>query len=306
MNLCLDSILCSPAPFVPSRSYIKLCQIQRTRQVYALDYPASCRIVGLLTRCKESSDSDEHFSDAHSGLGDSGTASPVRPLTKLPKVEPQPGNPDLPKTHINEAQRSDAEREEGAIIPASNSLESHADSKTLTHSSTVGERVESSSSRSAISEVTTHEQRFDNTMRDIADESSTKVIQVDSAHSEKTKENNLAEEAKDAPGRVLKHILWSELIRSGPLSSPGIKPGATRTRRTSSSASRGAMREKTNDLEDDEGAFGDDFDDFEEGAEAADFDDFEGGFQEAEPPAQAQPIPAFAYVRSHIVSLTRP
>jgi hypothetical protein len=66
------------------------------------------------------------------------------------------------------------------------------------------------------------------------------------------------------------------------------------------------MREKTNDIEDDEGAFGDDFDDFEEGEEAADFDDFEGGFQEAEPPAQVQPTPTFAYVRSHLMSLTRP
>lgn len=183
-------------------SIIKLCQIQRTRQVYALDYPDSWRIVGLLTRCKESSDSDEHFSDAHSGLGDSGTTSPVRPLTKLPKVESRPSKPDLPKTHINEAQRSDAEPEEGAIIPASVSPESHADSKNLTPSSPVGERDESSSIQGAISEATTHEQQFENTMRDIADESSARHVQADFAHSEKTKENYLAEEAKDAPGRI--------------------------------------------------------------------------------------------------------
>lgn len=151
-------------------------------------------------RREESSDSDEHFSDAHSGLGDSGTTSPVRPLTKLPKVEPQSSKPDLPKPHIDEAHRSDAEPEEGAIIPISDSLEARADGKKMSPSSPIAERDEVSSVQGEISGATTQEQRFENTMRDIADESNTRGVKADFAHSAETEETELTEEAKDAPG----------------------------------------------------------------------------------------------------------
>jgi Domain of unknown function (DUF5102) len=73
----------------------------------------------------------------------------------------------------------------------------------------------------------------------------------------------------------------------------------TRSRRASSGASRKGVREKHNEVEEGDGGFGDDFDDFEEGEEDAEFDDFDDGFQEAEPPAQAPPTPAFAYVRRY-------
>lgn len=52
---------------------------------------------------------------------------------------------------------------------------------------------------------------------------------------------------------------------------------------------------------DDDGGFGDDFDDFEEGEEDAEFDDFDDGFQEAEPAAvqtQPQPAPVVSFVSS--------
>jgi hypothetical protein len=63
------------------------------------------------------------------------------------------------------------------------------------------------------------------------------------------------------------------------------------------------MKEKPSDGVEEVVGFGDDFDDFEEGEEDAEFDDFDDGFQEAGPPVQAQPTPAFAYVRSSIPTL---
>lgn len=46
---------------------------------------------------------------------------------------------------------------------------------------------------------------------------------------------------------------------------------------------------ENDDIQNDDDAFGDDFDDFEEGAEDDDFDDFEDGFQQPEPSPQFVP-----------------
>lgn len=46
----------------------------------------------------ESSDSDDHFSDAQSGLDYSGRTSPVVPLTRVERVDNEPSHGEVPRT----------------------------------------------------------------------------------------------------------------------------------------------------------------------------------------------------------------
>ena len=79
-----------------------------------------------------------------------------------------------------------------------------------------------------------------------------------------------------------------------------------------------ALKEEANDLErdeasDDDGGFGDDFDEFEAGAGDDDFGDFDEGFQQAsevepeqkapEPPA---PVPESPFVSSYTLAVSKP
>jgi hypothetical protein len=65
----------------------------------------------------ESSDSDDHFSDAQSGLEHSGGASPVVPLTRIEKVEDEPRHGEVPGTEAYAMRESDAAPDKVAIIP---------------------------------------------------------------------------------------------------------------------------------------------------------------------------------------------
>lgn len=65
----------------------------------------------------ESSDSDDHFSDAQSGLDHSGGASPVVPLTRIEKVDDEPSHGEVPGTNAYGRRESDAEPDEVTIIP---------------------------------------------------------------------------------------------------------------------------------------------------------------------------------------------
>ena len=65
----------------------------------------------------ESSDSDDHFSDAQSGLEHSGGASPVVPSTRIEKVDDGPSHGEVPGTNAYAMRESDAKPDEVAIIP---------------------------------------------------------------------------------------------------------------------------------------------------------------------------------------------
>jgi hypothetical protein len=65
----------------------------------------------------ESSDSDDHFSDAQSGLERSGGTSPVVPLTRIEKVDDEPSYGEVPGTYAHTMRESDAKPDEVAIIP---------------------------------------------------------------------------------------------------------------------------------------------------------------------------------------------
>ncbi|CAG8953522.1 hypothetical protein HYFRA_00009979 [Hymenoscyphus fraxineus] len=64
----------------------------------------------------ESSDSDDHFSDAQSGLEQSGATSPV-PITRVEKVDNEPSYGEVPGTAAYNMRENDAEPDQIAVIP---------------------------------------------------------------------------------------------------------------------------------------------------------------------------------------------
>jgi hypothetical protein len=71
-----------------------------------------------------SSDSDDHFSDAQSGLEQlSDTASPIVPLTRVEKVDDEPRHGEVPGTDTFHMRGNDAEPDEVAVVPESNETE---------------------------------------------------------------------------------------------------------------------------------------------------------------------------------------
>jgi hypothetical protein len=70
--------------------------------------PMEVLIIDRANSNLESSDSDDHFSDAHSGL-DSAPNSPVVPLTRVEKVDSEPSYGEVPGTDGYKMRQSDAE-----------------------------------------------------------------------------------------------------------------------------------------------------------------------------------------------------
>jgi len=64
----------------------------------------------------EASDSDDHFSDAQSGMENSGLNSPI-PTTRIEKVDNKPSHGEVPGTDAYKMREGDAEPDEIAVIP---------------------------------------------------------------------------------------------------------------------------------------------------------------------------------------------
>ncbi|KAH6671400.1 hypothetical protein B0J14DRAFT_670537 [Halenospora varia] len=80
----------------------------------------------------ESSDSDDHFSDAQSGLENSGDTSPVVPITRVEKVDNEPSYGEVPGTKAYKMREEDAEPDEICVAPEKESkFESTARPSTL-------------------------------------------------------------------------------------------------------------------------------------------------------------------------------
>lgn len=91
----------------------------------------------LITYIVESSDSDDHFSDAHSGLEPaSGDASPIVPLTRVEKVDDEPSHGEVPGTDAYHMREQDAAPDEIEVIPEG--AGSRRASATSLHSPTPG------------------------------------------------------------------------------------------------------------------------------------------------------------------------
>jgi len=247
----------------------------------------------ILIYSTDSSDSDDHFSDAQSGPDQSGAISPVIPLTRVEKVDDEPSHGEVPGTEAYEVREADAVPDEVEIIPEPKG------------------QIAKSSIPAGVAERIVRT-RADSTPGDLPIPI-TKVEKVDSepSHGEvpgtkayelrkEDAEPDIVEEIGDAPG---KNVYCSSIPER--LTEPGSPTGArsptlSHVRRKSSAAGKSSGLGDYNEEED--GDFGDDFDDFEEG-EDTEFGDFDDGFQDAKPVSASQPthaIPSFVSSNKHL------
>ncbi|KAG9237622.1 hypothetical protein BJ875DRAFT_137259 [Amylocarpus encephaloides] len=267
----------------------------------------------------ESSDSDDHFSDAQSGLEHSEAASPV-PITRIEKVDNEPSYGEVPGTQAYNMRESDAEPDEIAVMPGG---KEPAGSDSEVHPSTPGgqpipitivEKVDiSSPSYGEVPGTEAHEKRLADAVPDLVvrtgDRSPasstreraestpgdrpiprTKVEKVDSMPSHGEVPGTEAYEMRkgDAEPDVVEEV--GDALGS-PTSPAARSPHMSHARRKSSAVGKSAVPVGDYNEEEDgsDGGFGDDFDDFEEGDEDAEFGDFDDGFQETEAPPQPTP-----------------
>ncbi|KAH8884495.1 hypothetical protein GQ53DRAFT_879948 [Thozetella sp. PMI_491] len=211
----------------------------------------------------DSSDSsDEHFSDAQSGLPDSHRTSPI-PKTRVEKVDDEPSYGEVPGTEAYRLREEDAEPDEIAIVP-------DQDSKPAS------DEVRSTPGGQPVPTTLVEET-------------------PDEPESKRHPEIEKKHRADPPPDLVLRADGKTEGGSSDSPISPSLKtPGTARSRRKSSSAARrtpltpGLKSPGFVDEEQDDDDFGDDFDDFEEGDDDADFGDFDDGFEQP----QDEPTPA--------------
>ncbi|KAL2124651.1 hypothetical protein VTJ04DRAFT_1016 [Mycothermus thermophilus] len=228
----------------------------------------------------ESSDSEEHYSDAKSGPISSGRASPI-PKTRVERVDDKPAYGEVPGTEAYRMREGDALPDEIAIIPDPGNP-TIPQPESVPRSPTPGGRPipktvveETPDTEGSITHPQKRERRLSDAHPDV-------IVKPDGQRIEE------GEAASDSPIAAPSLNL--------PVSSPKLR------RKSSSSSMRRAPLSL--DLQGPESAvgddddFGDEFDDFEEGGgdvDDADFGDFDDGFQEPSAPApqpeQQQPPP---------------
>lgn len=209
----------------------------------------------------ETSDSEDHFSDAKSAPVSPARSSPV-PRTRIEKVDNEPSHGEVPGTEAHRQREEDAKPDEIAVPPDSTSPGPSEDSPNSGLSSgslTAPQTVVSESAGPTGPHTEEFIERIEEAHR--ADATPDVVMQADDA----------ADKVEDADRSPVEPSVYSP------------PPGD--------------MQDLRNDGADEEEDEGDDFDEFEEGAEDDDFDDFEDGFQQAEstaPVAHDLPPPAAA------------
>ncbi|KFZ11141.1 hypothetical protein V502_07720, partial [Pseudogymnoascus sp. VKM F-4520 (FW-2644)] len=234
----------------------------------------------------ESSDSDDHFSDARSDRAAySRTASPI-PTTRVERVDHEASYGEVPGTAAYDQRSEDARPDELAFVEEDNDSAAEPVPRPLTPiPQTVLEEVPPSPIRG-------HAHKPSTPKIYPADAQPDRVIHIPDSGAAS------AEEEGDVSG-----------TRPRSPTSPSANESETRSR-TSSSArppslspplpppvDAGAIDEYDADADgDDDGdaGFGDDFDDFEEGDEDAEFGDFDDGFQEA----VGQPVQSLPQIAS--------
>jgi hypothetical protein len=276
----------------------------------------------LLTQHVDSSDSDEHFSDAQSGLENSGAASPVVPITRVEKGDSDGRHGEVPGTLASRMRKNDAEPDEVAVVPdTTGGVDSSANKGRLIHTNIV-EKVEPSSlAHGEISGILAHDQRTTDAAPNMVvelDHSSpqfnqhsgvastpgnlpipiTKIEKVDSAPShgevpgtkafEMRKEDaepDIVEEVGDSPGKTNLIPDKSErLTRSVSPTFHGARSSAISHSRGSLSGAGEIMTKDGFDEQEDGFIGGGVGDDFDdfEDGEDAEFGEFDDGFHRAE------------------------
>ncbi|TVY59189.1 hypothetical protein LSUE1_G007841, partial [Lachnellula suecica] len=262
----------------------------------------------------ESSDSDDHFSDAQSGPD---PTSPV-PITRVEKVDDEPSHGEVPGTEAYNMRGQDAAPDEIAVIPEGaqsrprSSMSSHSTPGGQPIPITVVEKVDPEApSHGDVPGTLAHEQRAADAVPDVVVKSgsrsrsssrpssanstpgdqpipTTKVEKVDStpSHGEvpgtkafelrkEDAEPDIVEEVGDAPGKNEPAPSTSErLTRSGSPTVPGARSQTISHIRRKSSLGGKKAPAATAEYNEDE--------DGSDGGFGDDFDDFEEGEEDAE------------------------
>ncbi|CAN8099573.1 unnamed protein product [Discula destructiva] len=212
----------------------------------------------------DSSESEDHFSDAQSAPRTPKNASPI-PKLRIEKVNNEPSYGEVPGTEAYKAREGDAVPDEIAVlsVDGKNKADGEKQEKDIKEPSTPGGHP---------IPMTVVEEAWGNS-------------EVQSRPETKYK--------ADAPADM---VVKSPIVENGtaePISPALSSPRSVHSIRSTRDSSvakpdtEGADDDDDEENQDTDGddVFGDDFDDFEEGDEEAEFDDFDDGFQEPETPA---------------------
>ncbi|KAI9702175.1 MAG: hypothetical protein M1820_006257 [Bogoriella megaspora] len=213
----------------------------------------------------ESSEGEEHFSDASEGK-QSGSISPV-PITRVERVDDKPSHGEVPGTEAYKIRTQDAVPDEVEVIPEGTRSRSTSRVSEGARSPngtliprTVVEKVDDMPSHGEVPGTYAHELRK-------ADAEPDEVIKSP---------ENATQSFKGSPtASINRSRSPSEPLRTAPLIQ--LPPAGLDSDPTT--AEEGG---------EDEVGFGDDFDDFEEGDEQDDFGEFDEGFPQPAPDAGAE------------------
>lgn len=230
----------------------------------------------------ESSESEDHFSDAQSAAPESNRGSPL-PKLRVEKVSNEPSYGEVPGTEAYKKREGDAAPDEIAVIPDTPAYEPVCGAAELRSPTPGGQPIprtvleETADSAGSVSHPEKHHE---------SDPEPDEVLKA----VEKSKDDGDA--AADTPitpsipspstDRAPEKPIEKMSTTSRPPSPAGLEP-----------SDESPEAQADGDYADDD--FGDDFDDFEEGGGGGedDFGDFDDGFQEPRPPPKtAAPPPA--------------
>ncbi|KAI1300297.1 hypothetical protein F5Y03DRAFT_364524 [Xylaria venustula] len=220
----------------------------------------------------ETSDSDDHYSDAQSSPRDNARAASPIPRTRVEKVDDEPSYGEVPGTEAYNKRTEDASPDEIALV--------QDDEQSLPASSTatsaLGDAVIPKTVVDETDDVPGSSTHGYNEHLHQADATPDIVRKPDGTSAANPIPTPLDSTTQDTDDTAVNQLLKS--------------PSTHRRRKSLAAGSVTSLPdEEANTIDDD---FGDDFDEFEEGGEDADFGDFDDGFQQADERESAQSQPS--------------
>ncbi|KAI1435317.1 hypothetical protein GGR50DRAFT_336559 [Xylaria sp. CBS 124048] len=232
----------------------------------------------------ETSDSDEHYSDAQSAPGSSTRAVSPIPRTRVEKVDDEPSYGEVPGTEAYNRRTEDAPPDEIAIVKDEDDQPVSTSPAVATGSTVIPKTIVDETDDVPTSSTHRHNEHL--RQADAAPDIIRKPGDPDVA--------NRALGPLDANTQDTDDMAVDQALKS---------PSIARRRKSSAAKPIASLRNQetietteTTETNDDDDDFGDDFDDFEAGDEDADFGDFDDGFQQAEAPVDAQPLTSQSHV----------
>ncbi|KAG9241707.1 hypothetical protein BJ878DRAFT_557470 [Calycina marina] len=239
--------------------------------------PKQPAMESLKTTDLDSSDSDDHFSDARSGA-----ETPI-PITRVEKVDDEPSHGEVPGTEAYELRKGDAVPDEVEVIDDDTEIAIKPDTIAPAAEGEEAIRPRAGGTPGDLPIPITRVEKVNDepSHGDVPGTEAYKLRGADAKPDE-------VKEVGDAPGMDVPSSSTSEPLTGSPT---GVRSSTiSHTRRVLSGVHKYSMSGDYN--EEENGDFGDDFDDFEEGEEDDEFGDFDDGFQVAEPAPVAQALPA--------------